>query len=119
MMNEPISLISSCALFAKMYDAKTSLYELSLKFIECAVLSCNKTKVSLDEICACLKEVYAFDMPKSVLKRCLNDKKLKQNIKYETGDYYSFSVNDDVWRDIKKNLEEKKVIYEEIGRAHV
>lgn len=114
MMNEPISLISSCALFAKMYDAKTSLYELSLKFIECAVLSCNKTKVSLDEICACLKEVYAFDMPKSVLKRCLNDKKLKQNIKYETGDYYSFSVNDDVWRDIKKNLEEKKVIYEDL-----
>ena len=114
MMNEPISLISSCALFARMYNDRTSLYDLSLKFIEYAVLSCNKTKVSLDDIQVCLKEVYAFDMPKAVLKRCLNDKKLKTNVKYETGNYYSFISKNNKKDDIEKNLKENNIIYEKL-----
>lgn len=114
MANETISLISSCALFARMYNDRTSLYDLSLKFIEYAVLSCNKTKVSLDDIQVCLKEVYAFDMPKAVLKRCLNDKKLKINVKYETGDYYSFISKNNKKDDIEKNLKENNIIYEKL-----
>lgn len=117
MANETISLISSYALFARMYNDKTSLYELSLKFIEYAVLSCNKARVSLDDIQACLKEVYAFDMPKAVLKRCLNDKKLKTNIKHETGDYYYFVSKDNKRDDIAKNLKENKAIYETLFRS--
>lgn len=97
-----------------MYNDRTSLYDLSLKFIEYAVLSCNKTKVSLDDIQVCLKEVYAFDMPKAVLKRCLNDKKLKANVKYETGNYYSFISKNNKKDDIEKNLKENNIIYEKL-----